>query len=613
MNPVKLILYGLLSVLVIAFSGCKEREITNPFDSACPKEVFTPTDFKAEQLGTAVKLSWKQANTQISGFVINRNENDGTYTEIAKVEKSNLLWNDNNITGGKKYGYQLYAYAGENLSNAQTVTITPLSGATVTTAVASGIAPYSAVLGGTVSSDGGATVTERGVCYGTTASPTIASNKLVIGSGIGEFSNTVSGLMPNTTYYVKAYAINSKSTAYGAEVSFTTSALLLSVSPAIYNVAKEAGSRVFTVNSNIDWQASSNQPWCTLNVSNGKGNSSVIATFEANTTVGQRSAALTFSGTGVSNQVAVITQEGTEPAVLSIAPANQNVTNTAGTTTITITSNVSWTATSDQAWCKIVNSSGSGNAVLTVNFDANTNNSQRVATLSIIGLGLSAKTVTITQQPPISTEGLVAYYPFNGNANDESGNNLNCDVKGTSMVSDRNNKPNTSMLFNGNSEMTKIDSDLFDLTNNFSICFWIYLNQANRFCYIIDKHHRGIDNDGSWGINISASNYITFDATPFYSSSSSPHTTSINASTWIFIVYIYEKTSGLWKFYKNGHLDTQGNVQFSIQNTDKNFNVGYDHFGPNYGSTSYLNGVLDDIRIYNRTLTEIEIQQLYNE
>ena len=80
----------------------------------------------------------------------------------------------------------------------------------------------SALLGGNVTADGGATVTERGVVYGTSTAPTIANTKVAIGSGTGTFSQTATGLNAGTTYYVRAYATNSAGTGYGSEYSFTT-------------------------------------------------------------------------------------------------------------------------------------------------------------------------------------------------------------------------------------------------------------------------------------------------------------------------------------------------------------------------------------------------------
>ena len=93
---------------------------------------------------------------------------------------------------------------------------------TVTTSSVSNITESSAVCGGNVTSDGNATVTSRGVCWSTSPNPMIGHNKTIDGSGTGQYSSNINGLQPNTTYYVRAYAINSKGTAYGSQTSFTT-------------------------------------------------------------------------------------------------------------------------------------------------------------------------------------------------------------------------------------------------------------------------------------------------------------------------------------------------------------------------------------------------------
>jgi hypothetical protein len=96
---------------------------------------------------------------------------------------------------------------------------TPLLSATP--AVTS-ITTTTATSGGTVSADGGAPVTARGVCYSTTANPTIADNITVDGTGIGTFTSAMTGLASGTTYYVRSYATNSMGTTYGPEINFTT-------------------------------------------------------------------------------------------------------------------------------------------------------------------------------------------------------------------------------------------------------------------------------------------------------------------------------------------------------------------------------------------------------
>ena len=109
--------------------------------------------------------------------------------------------------------------------------------ATITIATATG--------GGNISSDGGGTVTARGVCWGTTTGPVATGNHTSDGSGTGSFTSSITGLTSGTTYYVRAYAANSAGTAYGNEVSFTTLTPIVnnvyvvgSESNGTYNVAK---------------------------------------------------------------------------------------------------------------------------------------------------------------------------------------------------------------------------------------------------------------------------------------------------------------------------------------------------------------------------------------
>ena len=110
---------------------------------------------------------------------------------------------------------------------------------TVTSTAASVVTGTTATTGGNVTSEGTASVTERGVCYGTSSNPTISGSKVVSGSGTGVFTANITGLTENTTYYFRAYAKNSVGTSYGSNKSFTTvsAALPIVTTAAISSIA----------------------------------------------------------------------------------------------------------------------------------------------------------------------------------------------------------------------------------------------------------------------------------------------------------------------------------------------------------------------------------------
>jgi len=131
--------------------------------------------------------------------------------------------NINGLTPDTKYYVRTYAINSIGISYGNEVSFTTLSGLIgLTTSDATSITPNTVICGGIITSDGGATVTERGLCWNTSSSPTIANNKASNGNGRGPFSSNITGLTPGTTYFFRSYGINSVGTSYGNEVSFTT-------------------------------------------------------------------------------------------------------------------------------------------------------------------------------------------------------------------------------------------------------------------------------------------------------------------------------------------------------------------------------------------------------
>lgn len=126
------------------------------------------------------------------------------------------------LTPGTTYFARAYATNSAGTSYGTEYSFTTLNVPTLTTTAVSAILNTTATSGGNVTSDGGAAVTVRGVCWGTTTGPTTANSVTSDGTGTGTYASALTGLTMGTTYYVRAYATNAIGTAYGNEISFTT-------------------------------------------------------------------------------------------------------------------------------------------------------------------------------------------------------------------------------------------------------------------------------------------------------------------------------------------------------------------------------------------------------
>ena len=159
---------------------------------------------------------------------------------------------DNTVAGGTGVGaftgeltglvsnttYYVRAYAtnsvGTDYGEERTFTTLPYLVPTVEAMAATNISYYSFTCGGNVTDAGTYEVTARGICYAITPNPTISNSYVALGSGIGSFSTTLSELTPNTTYYVRAYAINSVGIAYSDQMEVTT---LANTAPVVVTVS----------------------------------------------------------------------------------------------------------------------------------------------------------------------------------------------------------------------------------------------------------------------------------------------------------------------------------------------------------------------------------------
>lgn len=226
-------------------------------------------------------------------------------------------YTDTNLKGGDPAVLQLDAnqfmaiYVGEpyNPSTVQIPTLTTIS--------ISNVSETSAVSGGNISFDGGASVTGRGVVWSVNPSPTVAlSTRTLEGTGAGPFNSLLSPILPNTTYYARAYATNSAGTAYGNEVVFKTNAVpMLSVSPTTLSFPFAGGTQSLNLRSNTTWTVSADYEFMTVSPTSGNGDASLVVQCFANTSVQKRNGSLVFNATGLTAQTISLTQEGSPPAL----------------------------------------------------------------------------------------------------------------------------------------------------------------------------------------------------------------------------------------------------------------------------------------------------------
>jgi len=199
------------------------------------------------------------------------------------------------------------------------------------------------------------------------------------------------------------------------------------------------------------------------------------------------------------------------------------------------------------------------------------------------------------------TDGLVAYYPFNGNANDESASGNNGVVNGAALTTDRFGNNNSAFSFDGNATITATDNNLPLGNTPRSLSMWIYCSQripdinigtpGLLFKYGPEGQDTKFYTFALWGNDMRLSNW------------SSPPDADYNYShpvnEWFNIIVTLDADNYI-NYYINGLLSYKAN--FEVWNTGSNGNLTIGQY--------LTNAKMDDIRLYNRTLNKTEIKTL---
>jgi len=260
------------------------------------------------------------------------------------------------LTPNTTYYVRAYATNAKGTSYGEQKTFTTnaeQTAPTVTTGDVTNITTTAATCSGDVTSDGGASVTARGVCWSTSENPTTSNSKTTDGTGTGAFTSSLTGLTPNTTYYVRAYATNSVETSYGEQRTFTTEQE--KVAPSVTtgamgaittttatcsdnNVTADGGAAVTA--RGVCWSTSENPTTSNSKTTDGAGTgafTSNLTSLTPNTTYYVRAYATNAKGTSYGEQKTFTTNaEQTAPTVTTGDVTN--ITTTAATCSGDVTS-----------------------------------------------------------------------------------------------------------------------------------------------------------------------------------------------------------------------------------------------------------------------------------
>lgn len=172
-----------------------------------------------------VELSWTDHSTNESGFKIERKTTVDNYSVIGETSSEVTSYTDKDLVENTEYFYRIYSFnsTGKSVTYSNEASAITKTLPVLTTTTISSIMHFTAMSGGNITFDGGSNVTSRGVVWSTNPNPTASlSTKTSDGVGDGIFESSLTSLTPNTSYHVRAYAVNEFGTAYGNELIFNT-------------------------------------------------------------------------------------------------------------------------------------------------------------------------------------------------------------------------------------------------------------------------------------------------------------------------------------------------------------------------------------------------------
>lgn len=231
--------------------------------------------------------------------------------------------------------------------------------------------------------------------------------------------------------------------------------------------------------------------------------------------------------------------------------------------------------------------------------------------LFIAIITVAATSIAQTIPPYVPSNGLVGWWPFNGNANDESGFGNNGTVTSANLTSDRFGNANSAYYFDGTDDNINIPNPAilnFPLGVSFTVSFYYLadftVSVNSGFNGLVGRYYDYIGPANGWQIGRDFSNLMFEASVPCGNNNIVP----LSFTQWVHILQVYDRTSGIIYTYYNGNIVDSINCPSILSSMVNNYDlkIGVESQGYQFSS-----GKIDDIGIWNRALTQSEITGLY--
>lgn len=216
----------ILFLIIILLGGCKKVDNSSNSNKLPP---IAPTELSANLVSqTSVNLSWVDKSTNELGFKLERKVQGDAYSLIATIDKEITSYLDNSVVKNKTYTYRVYSYnvTGPSITYSNEVSVSTSAIPILSTNPVTDTLATSAISGGDITDDGGSAIISRGVVWSLNPNPTIdlitKTNDTTTSS---KYTSLIQQLIPNTLYFVRAYAVNNIGIGYGNEISFNTKSI----------------------------------------------------------------------------------------------------------------------------------------------------------------------------------------------------------------------------------------------------------------------------------------------------------------------------------------------------------------------------------------------------